>query len=368
MKKPVRPAAKPRAASAVRRSGAEPSTGLVLRRSPARRRLEQREQEHERLLQQIARIRGRCDALESLVRDAQALLHAQTEELRERVTSSLRELHRTLDELLGKKSRLRRADRTELRMFCQEFLSGLPRPDETEPAAPGEGQGAAEPAEPAGDWDAGASGARQAEPAGESWHPSASKPRADAELLRALYRKLTLALHPDRASDPAEALRLTALMKEVTRAYAEEDLAQLMEIERTWLAQSASDADHDLEARAARLQAANQQLREQLRLLKARLRDGERWLPDVPWSKRGGPADAAELAACIGEMLKQELRQVEGWRDAARALADGRISLLQFMLGPRSALDAEAAELVALEELLEGARRPRAAARRRSRR
>ncbi|MEY2934037.1 MAG: hypothetical protein RL033_4786, partial [Pseudomonadota bacterium] len=102
----------------------------MLRKSPARRKLEQREQEHERLLQQIARGKARCDALESLVRDAQALLQAQTEGLRARVTGSLRQLHRTLDALLGSKSRLRRNDREELRLFCQEVLGGLPRPEE----------------------------------------------------------------------------------------------------------------------------------------------------------------------------------------------------------------------------------------------
>ena len=113
-----------------RRPPSEPVTGLVLRKSPARQKLEQREREHERLLEQIARIKARCDALEALVRDAQALVHARTEGLRARVTACLRELHRTLDALLSPKSRLRRGDRAELRQFREEFLGGLPRPDE----------------------------------------------------------------------------------------------------------------------------------------------------------------------------------------------------------------------------------------------
>lgn len=344
----------------------EPVTGLVLRQSPARRRLVQREQEHERLLQQIARAKARCEALESLLRDAQALLQAQAEGLRERVTASLRELHRTLDTLLGKRSRLRRNDRLELGLFCQEFLSGLPRPaDLEEEPAEQEERSAAEQARSAREGEGDAAGSSGPEPSGERLHASASKPGADAELLRSLYRRLTLALHPDRASDPAEATRLTALMKDVTRAYAQGDLAQLLELERTWLAQSASDADQDLEARATRLQAANRELRAQLQQLAVRLKEAEHWLPDVRWTRRDGPADARELAARIGQMLQQELRQVEGWRDAALALAAGKISLLQFMLGPRSALE-EDDVLDALDELLDGARprRPRARARR----
>jgi hypothetical protein len=346
----------------------EPVTGLVLRKSVARRRLEQREQEHQRLLDQIARTKARCDALESLVRDAQALLHVKTEGLRERVTSTLRELHGLLDGLLGAKSRLRRSERLELRLFCQEFLSGLPRPDDLpgesatpEPKAPATGAGAAA---------AGAAGVADdaQEQAEERWHPSASKPGKDAELLRSVYRKLTLALHPDRASEPAEAARLTALMKDVTRAYASEDLAQLLELERTWLAQSASDAEQELELRAARLQGANRELRAQLKALLARLKEGEQWLPDAPWTQRDGPADARELAARIAEMLERELRQVEGWRDATRALAEGKIGVLQFMLGPRTAQADDDEVLDAFDELLAEARRPRAPSRRRSRR
>lgn len=354
--------------SARRQPFAEPVTGLVLRQSPARRKLLQREQEHERLLQQIARAKARCDALESLIRDAQALLHARAEGLRERVTASLRELHRALDALLGKRSRLRRSDRLELQLFCQEFLGGLPRPEDLDPApAEREQSSSTEREEGEREGEAGAAGSSWAEPPGERLHASATKPGKDAELLRSLYRKLTLALHPDRASDPAEAARLTALMKELTRAYAEQDLAQLMEMERTWLAQSASDAEQELEARAARLQAANRELRGQLRQLAARLKEGQHWLPDGSWTQRDGPADARELAARIGEMLQRELRQVEGWRDAALALAAGQISLLQFMLGPRSALE-EDEVLDALDELLEGARRARPGPRSGSRR
>jgi hypothetical protein len=165
--------------SARRQRFSEPVTGLVLRPSPARRRLAQREQEHERLLQQIARAKARCDALESLVRDARALLQAQSEGLRERVTASLRELHRTLDTLLGKHSRLRRDDRLELRLFCQEFLGGLPRPDDLEEQhAEREASSRAEQDEREGPQEAAADGAAWTEPPGERQHASASKPAA----------------------------------------------------------------------------------------------------------------------------------------------------------------------------------------------
>ncbi|MEY4548566.1 MAG: hypothetical protein RL685_4761 [Pseudomonadota bacterium] len=363
----TQPSPRASAAGAARSSRlSEPVTGLVLRKSLARRKLEQREQEHERLLQQIARGKARCDVLESLVRDAQALLQAQTEGLRARVTASLRQLHRALDALLGSKSRLRRKDREELRLFCQEVLGGLPRPEELEEEELGEREQPAEEAHTAPGAESGSAGAPGVELGDERHHATAPKPSQDAELLRSLYRKLTLALHPDRAKDPAEAARLTALMKDVTRAYASEDLAQLMELERTWLAQGASDVEQELEARSARLQAVNRELRVQLRGLATRLKEGERWLPDVTWTTRAGPADARELAAGIGGMLERELRQVEGWRDAARALAAGQISVLQFMLGPRAA-PGEDPLADALEELLEVApRRPRAAPRRRS--
>lgn len=49
--------------------------------------------------------------------------------------------------------------------------------------------------------------------------------------MRAVYRKLVSALHPDRESDPEESLRKTALMQQVNLAYDKKDLLALLELQ-----------------------------------------------------------------------------------------------------------------------------------------
>lgn len=49
--------------------------------------------------------------------------------------------------------------------------------------------------------------------------------------LRAIYRKLASALHPDRESDPHERDRKTALMQRINQAYDKQNLLQLLELQ-----------------------------------------------------------------------------------------------------------------------------------------
>ncbi len=51
------------------------------------------------------------------------------------------------------------------------------------------------------------------------------------KLLKEVYRKLTSALHPDREPDEAERTRKTALMVEVNKAYAANNLLQLLKLQ-----------------------------------------------------------------------------------------------------------------------------------------
>lgn len=49
--------------------------------------------------------------------------------------------------------------------------------------------------------------------------------------IKAVYRQLVAALHPDREIDPVEQARKTELMKQVTVAYEKKDLLQLLELQ-----------------------------------------------------------------------------------------------------------------------------------------
>jgi len=338
----------------------------VLRKSPARQKLEALEKENERLLREIEKKKRGCEVTEHTVRDAQDELATRSAALRAQATELLREIHQIFDQLLAAGSRLSRSDRAALRRFHGQVIAGLPRPDAVgnDPRESEEQDGEAPPFD--------AQWAREAE---EVEHASASKPSPkNTDSLRALYRKLALALHPDKARDASEVARLTALMKEVTQAYANEDLAKLVELERTWLAQGATSDEDELESRSARLLAHNGELRRQLRALTARLKALKQSLPGISWPRGRRAASGAEIASEVIGELEREVRSIEGLRDAARELREGRSSVSEFLMGPRPAHDEQEQAVnelfeQMLEELLESAhqqdsRRPRGRRRR----
>lgn len=357
----ARAAARGRVSAGARPGAAfEPATGLVLRKSPARLKLEALEKENERLLREIDKKKRSCEVTEHTVRDAHDELATRSAALRAEATEILREIHQIFDQLLAAGSRLSRGDRAALRRFHGQVISNLPRPDAARDESPEneERDPEAPPFDPG--WVGEADAAE---------HASASKPSPkNTDSLRALYRKLALALHPDKARDASEVARLTALMKEVTQAYANEDLAKLVELERTWLAQGATSDEDELESRSARLLAHNGELRRQLRALTARLKALKQSLPGVSWPRGRRAASGAEMASEVIGELEREVRYIEGLRDAARELRAGRSSVSEFLAGPRPSLD-EQEEAVnelfeeMLEELLQHAhqesRRPR---------
>jgi hypothetical protein len=336
----------------------------VLRKSAARLKLEVLEKENERLLREIEKKKRSCEATEHTVRDAHDELASRGAALRAQATEILREIHQIFDQLLAAGSRLSRSDRAALRRFHGQVISGLPRPDAVDGDEPENEQRERE----APPFDAGWAGeAEQVE------HASASKPsEKNTASLRALYRKLALALHPDKARDAGEVARLTALMKEVTQAYANEDLAKLLELERTWLAQGATSDEDELEGRSARLLAHNGELRRQLRALTARLKSLKQSLPGVSWPRGRRPVSGAEMASEARGELERELRYIENLRDAARELREGRSSVSEFLAGPRPALDEQEDAIndlfeEMLEELLQNAHREQSGRRRRRR-
>lgn len=133
---------------------------------------------------------------------------------------------------------------------------------------------------PAGEWPAAASDAwsqHEAEAACAAELRAAAKRRAHAarhaageqrlsQSIRAVYRQMVSALHPDREPDDDERLRKTALMQRVNDAYARGDLLQLLELQ---LQLEHIDAQH-----LAKLDAERR--RHYLRILKRQLSELER--------------------------------------------------------------------------------------------
>lgn len=149
----------------------------------------------------------------------------------------------------------------------------------------------------------------------------AAEARAQAEQMalsqsiREVYRKLAVALHPDRESDPQERARKTELMQRVNAAYNQRNLLQLLELQLELEHIDQSDLANISEDR---LKHYNTILKEQLGDLKAELCEVEEtfklrfnldpFRPITPGQvMRHLANDIASLRRCVGA-IDRDLR------------------------------------------------------------
>jgi hypothetical protein len=124
-------------------------------------------------------------------------------------------------------------------------------------------------------------------------------------------------------------------MKDVTRAYESGDLARLVEIERDLLAAVPRDRDEaDVVRQLAALVEQNRALRRQLRQLAARWKAARDAAPGGARGKAARPGDLGEEAETIFAQLEGEVDHLRTFRDCARELLAGEISVAEFLRGP----------------------------------
>jgi hypothetical protein len=135
--------------------------------------------------------------------------------------------------------------------------------------------------------------------------------------LRELFRSLARAIHPDKAQRDEDRAQRTELMKQVTRAYEEGDLARLIELENAWQSEQASVVG-DPEARCRELERTNRELLDQVRALTRQLRD----------LKRAAREESMGLPPSgLVEQARQELDDIEALCELLGQFRDGRITL-----------------------------------------
>jgi hypothetical protein len=149
--------------------------------------------------------------------------------------------------------------------------------------------------------------------------------------IREVYRKLVVALHPDREPDPQERERKTELMQRVNAAYSQKNLLQLLELQLELEHIDQGDINNISEDR---LKHYNKILKEQLGELNAEIIDVEhsfrfrldmepfsRLTPDIVMHRLIG--GAAELRRSIRELDKDlrvfaDVRILKMWLDGFR--------------------------------------------------
>ncbi|MEO8212146.1 MAG: J domain-containing protein [Myxococcales bacterium] len=242
------------------------------------------------------------------------------------------EIHRLFKELLARKRQSREVRRALTLVYAFLIRTGVLAPagwSDTESPRPFAGPAEADDDDDHDDHDEATAGPPRGGRGLSAKRPSDAP---DDQTLRVLFRRLAMAVHPDRVSDEAEKARRTEAMKDISRAYAERDLARLLALERQWTEgpppRDAVPVDES-ERQCERMEQMNRELRIQLQNLtaelKARRRSPTGRMTDElrrP-SREGGADPVAHLAGDLATGLAQ-LRHVH---QRVTAFTDGKLSL-----------------------------------------
>jgi hypothetical protein len=302
--------------------------------------------EHEKLLTLVARRRKELERVEQEIRAAVTRVAGHMAPLAEEAERLDEAIHRMLETLASAKQR-RRRERDQLRGVHRDLQKmGVISPRETAGADNGPDFG-----EPHQDDDR----CRCKDNEDGFGGPDvAAVKETERGALRDLFRRLAEALHPDKVQDEQDKATRTEVMKEITVAYRERDLARLVEIERTWAASAPvvdGERGDEVERRLAVLVQTNLELRKQMQGLERRLRMSRnsqhgRLSRDLKRSDRAGDG----LAGVVGP-VEEELQNLRRVHDHVQAFQDGKISLAEFLRGPADQ-DDEVDEAVLFGEML----------------
>jgi predicted nucleic acid-binding Zn-ribbon protein len=268
------------------------------------------EQEQKDLLKKVAATEKKLARLGRRAREAAAAVMSRVAPMMDELNALDIELHRLFQDLLKPKRALPKAQRAKVIEIYRELILS--------------GQIPELPSGPPSDEDDPPVGA-----------PSAPRAAASASAMKDVYRRLAIALHPDRAADEADRALRTEWMKEVTVAYGQGDLARLLELERVRGARPSTSAE-DLDRRCAALTRANEELRAQLDSLEREVKAARR-SPEVKLARGMSRSQQRNQVDPIDEMVEDteaDLMDLRVARDFVRDFRDGTITYKQFVAGP----------------------------------
>jgi hypothetical protein len=227
-------------------------------------------------------------------------------------------------ELLSEGRLVPRARREVLRLRRLFELEGLLEPT---PGVDDEDDTLPADEEPREAWEAPPRHASRRQPAGRGRPEVAGAAQVGQERrsLRDIFRNLARAVHPDQARQEDERQRRTEVMKQVTRAYEDGDLARLVELESTWQSEQALREGGDPELRCRELLRLNRELLNQLREVTRQLRDAKYELNAA--AESFAPPELVDLAM-------SELDDVEAICELLVRFRDGKISVQDLVHGP----------------------------------
>lgn len=322
------------------------------------------QRQHQALLRKIAGKQKDVERSKRVVEAAQQELHERVEPIAARCRSMNEEIWRMFEALLTS-APTKRGRRAVREVFHALVSQGIVFPVETadDPESGGRGNSTADQED--------AAGARP-EPSqgGYSAAPRGAEP--GRHTLKAVFKRLTLAFHPDRTQDPTEKLARTALMQSVTQAYQTGDLASLLRLERKSAAPDGSAPTRDEAAQCLELERVLEELRAQLSELKQEARQLERSEALQFFSTEVGGRPGKSLDRFL-KTVEAELDELTRIRDFVAAFRDKKLTLDEFLCGPvfqfgGAEFDFDDLLRKAVEEAESGGRSRRGARRKRGRR
>lgn len=310
---------------------AAPATEASLALHEAAARVQQLLRERARLLRDVQKKKLQlAQARQKAARESQEAL-TRVAPLMQRHQNLLRELSALFDELLAEGRLATRARNQIARLRRSLELRGVlhGRDDfEHDFFDDHEDKGAAPPPRPGG---AGAAAQRasprnsRGEPPPEPFTPELASARQvgqERRSIRELFRNLARAVHPDQARQEPDRVRRTEVMKELTRAYEEGDLARLLELEATWQTEQVVAETSEPVARCQELERINRELLKQVRQLTREVRDTKR---DAREESRGLPPDElVEQATFELDALQELCNWLQRFRDGKMTLVELR--------------------------------------------
>jgi len=171
---------------------------------------------------------------------------------------------------------------------------------------------------------------------------TSEKQRSNSKEMRQIFLSLAAKFHPDKVTDPETQMRHTEIMKEINRAYKDNDLAKLMEIASKEVTEEGLNLENEdeLERKYRLLIKENQLLHQQYEYLKKELNlakntaEGE-LVKDYRKGKRKGFDVVTEMI----EMIENELASLESIRNFVQDFRDEKITVKEFLSGPQQTMN-----------------------------
>lgn len=335
--------------------------GTSLRLSAPAERLRAALKLRETLLAKVAKRKASISSIETEAEEASARVAGVMEPRWAKIRGFDDEIHQLLDALTAEPTRLPRERAILTRLYHSMQKAGVISRHADWLARTGKGEADDEHDEPRGhgggrESAGGRNGRRgRAEPLrdfvespDEAEVASARRPpESQHGGLRALFRRLVDAFHPDKVQDEREKTARTEVMKDITEAYRRGDLARLLELERRRAREASGAAAEDEEDLAAadvdelerRITALDQSCDE----LRAQLAELERAVRSVRRSPHAAMARELKRASRAGydlvdldvvRDLDRAARDMRKMRDALTAFREERITLIDLLSTP----------------------------------